>query len=115
MMAFDATYIPPKMSMWTPIGIMKCMEEVDKGVDFNEKYGVGATLRMQLDCAVWCLCGSLQAMDGQDKLAIIQDAEKAAVDMMKDNDITPLDEVILRQIMADIYDAAEEAVRRWGE
>ena len=114
-MEFDATFIPPKMSRWTPNGIMKCMEEVAKGVDFDEKYGVGATLRMQLDCAVWCLVGSLQAMDGKDKLAIIQDAEKAAVDMMKDNDITPLDEVILRQIMADIYDAAEEAVRRWGE
>ena len=54
-------------------------------------------------------------MDGHDKLAIIQDAEKAADEMMRDNEIQSLDEVILRQIMADTYDAAEEAVRRWGE
>ena len=35
--------------------------------------------------------------------------------MMKVNGVPFMNESILRQIMADIYDSAEEAVRRWGE
>ena len=113
-MAFDATYIPPQMTRWTPEGIIACLEEVSKEIDFGEKYGAGAIFRMQLDCAVVCLVDVL-SKGGEDKLAIIQQAESDAKEMMVENDIPSTNPVVLRQIMADIYDAAEEAVRRWGE
>lgn len=113
-MAFDPTFIPPQMNRWTPEGIITCLEEVNQEIDFGEKYGVGAIFRMQLDCAVVCLVDVL-SKGGDDKLAIIQQAEEAADDMMRVNGILFMGEPVLRQIMADIYDAAEEAVRRWGE
>ena len=113
-MAFDPTYIPPQMNHWTPEGVMACVQEVYDEIDFAEKYGVGAIFRMQLDCAVVCLVDTL-SKGGEDRLAIIQQAEEAADDMMKVNGIPFMGEPILRQIMADIYDSAEEAVRRWGE
>ena len=113
-MAFDPSYIPPQMTHWTPEGIIPCLEEVGKEIDFGEKYGAGAIFRMQLDCAVVCLVDVL-SKGGEDKLAIIQQAESDAKEMMAENDVPPTNPVILRQMMADIYDAAEEAVRRWGE
>ena len=113
-MAFDPTYIPPQMNHWTPEGVMACVQEVYDEIDFGEKYGAGAIFRMQLDCAVVCLVDTL-SKGGEDRLAIIQQAEEAADDMMKVNGIPFMGEPVLRQIMADIYDSAEEAVRRWGE
>ena len=113
-MAFDPTHIPHQMNRWTPEGIITCLEEVNQEIDFAEKYGVGAIFRMQLDCAVVCLVDVL-SKGGDDKLTIIQQAEEAADDMMKVNGVPFMNESILRQIMADIYDSAEEAVRRWGE
>lgn len=113
-MAFDHTFIPPQMNHWTPEGVMACVQEAYDEIDFGEKYGAGAIFRMQLDCAVVCLVDILNK-DGEDKLAIIQQAESDAKEMMVGNDIPPTNPVILRQMMADIYDAAEEAVRRWGE
>lgn len=113
-MAFDPTYIPPQMNHWTPEGVMSCVQEAYDEIDFGEKYGVGAIFRMQLDCAVVCLVDILNK-GGEDKLAIIQQAESDAKEMMVENDIPSTNPVILRQIMVDIYDSAEEAVRRWGE
>ena len=113
-MAFDPTHIPPQMNRWTPEGIMTCLEEACQEIDFGEKYGAGAIFRMQLDCAVVCLVDTL-SKGGEDRLAIIQQAEEAADDMMKVNGIPFMGEPVLRQIMADIYDSAEEAVRRWVE
>lgn len=102
------------MNHWTPEGVMACVQEVYDEIDFGEKYGAGAIFRMQLDCAVVCLVDTL-SKGGEDRLAIIQQAEEAADDMMKVNGIPFMGEPVLRQIMADIYDSAEEAVRRWGE
>lgn len=113
-MEFDPAYIPPQINRWTPEGIIACLEEVGKEIDFGEKYGAGAIFRMQLDCAVVCLVDIL-SKGGEDKLAIIQQAESDAKEMMAENDIRSPHPIILRQMMADIYDAAEEAVRRWAE
>ena len=114
-MAFDPTYIPPQMNHWTPEGVMSCVQEAYDEIDFGEKYGVGAIFRMQLDCAVCCLIATLNDHAGEDKLEVITKAEAEATDMMDGNEVPIPGPMILRQIMADTYDSAEEAVRRWGE
>ena len=116
-MEFDPDHIPTiRMSSWTPEGVMECVQEAYTGVDFAQKYGVGAVFRMQLDCSICCLLCTISD-DGEEKgkLEIIKKAEAEATSMMEDNEVPVPSQVILRQIMADIYDAAEEAVRRWGE
>lgn len=114
-MAFDPTYIPPQMNHWTPEGVMSCVQEIYDEIDFGEKYGAGAVFRMQLDCSVYCLLTVLNDHEEEDKLEIIRKAETEATDMLNENEVPVLGQMLLRQIMADIYDSAEEAVRRWGE